>query len=195
MEQENNIMIDLETLGLKQDAAIISIGAAKFNIETGEILKIYHANIKWESSLKYGNAEPNTVAWWQEQTGPAKEALTKPAQEEMTLVIANFISWMGMDPVVWGNGACFDIAKLEHYFEKVGEPHPWNFKNTRDVRTIDYLGKNIFNYGLSNREFVGVKHHPVDDAVNTAKYVSEIYQQLKICAEESDKFRVLQRTL
>ena len=181
MEQEksNHIMIDLETLGLKQDAAIISIGACKFNILTGKIISVFHGNIKWESALKYGNAEPSTVTWWQQQTGTAKDALTTPAQEDSEQIMEKFVSWMESDPIVWGNGACFDIAKLEHWFEKIDIRHPWFYRDTRDVRTIDQLGREIINFGISDREFTGTKHHPVDDAVNTAKYVSQVYQSLK----------------
>lgn len=178
MEQDNHNLIDLETLGLKQDAAIISIGVAKFNIETGKIQKIFHGNIKWDSALKYGNAEPSTVAWWQQQTGTAKEALATPAQEDSEQIMKSFVSFLGIDPIVWGNGACFDLGKLEHWFEKNSQPHPWFYRNTRDVRTMDQLGRDILNFGISDQEFIGTKHHPVDDAVNTARYVSQVYRSL-----------------
>ncbi len=175
---EDNIMIDLETLGLKQNAPIIAIGAVRFDIKNGNVGDIFHQNIIWASALKYGVADPQTVAWWRSQNQAAKDALTSPAQLPIEEVMTNFRTWLGSDPTVWGNGACFDLAKLEHYFELQDEKHPWFYRSTRDVRTVDMLGRQLFNHGITDQNFEGVKHHPVDDAVNTARYVYNIYNMI-----------------
>jgi DNA polymerase III epsilon subunit-like protein len=182
VEQDDDIMIDLETLGLKQDAAIIAIGAVRFNIETGEIGDRFHQNILWESALKYGASSPSTVTWWGNQSQAAKDALLSPAQLPIEDVMNSFREWLGPDPIVWGNGAVFDIAKLEHYFDMKEEMHPWFYRNTRDVRTIDMLGRRIFKRGISDQTFEGIKHHPVDDAVNTARYVHDTYNIIRLAS-------------
>lgn len=188
MERDNHILIDLETLGLQQDAAIIAIGAVRFDPRTGQLMDKFHANILWDTALRYGKAEPNTVAWWQGQSGAAKDALLDPEQRDIDTVFDEFIEWMGADPVVWGNGACFDLGKLEHLCESSGRPHPWFYRDTRDVRTIDQLGRELLGYGAADQTFVGVKHHPVDDAMNTATYVIQVYQQL-LTATQAQKLK------
>ena len=179
MEQDNHIMIDLESLGLRQDAAIISIGAAKFDIEKGVVTSVFHQNIIWEDALRYGKAEQETVEWWSNQTGPAKESLDKPARRLLVDVFDDFEKWMESNPVVWGNGACFDIAKLERIYEGWNKPHPWFFQDTRDLRTINQFAKELVDYGIRDRAFVGTKHNAVDDAVNAALYVAEAHRKIK----------------
>ncbi len=180
MAQDNNVFIDLETLGLRQDGAIISIGAVKFNIDKSKITDTFHRNFIWATSLKYGSSEPGTLAWWGNQSAEAKAALESPAQVDIDEGMEEFREWLGVAPIVWGNGALFDIGKLEYYFESKEERHPWDFRSTRDNRTVAAIGNRYFADPYNTTDFKGTAHNPVDDARHTALYVCRILNKIRM---------------
>ncbi|MBK0004878.1 3'-5' exonuclease, partial [Erwinia sp. S38] len=45
----NHLMIDLETMGNKPNAAIVSIGAVFFEPDSGEIGNTFYSNVQLES--------------------------------------------------------------------------------------------------------------------------------------------------
>jgi DNA polymerase III epsilon subunit-like protein len=178
-------MIDLETLGLQYNAAIISIGAVQFDISTGEMITKFHQNIEWASALQYGDADPDTVAWWSKQSTAAKYGLEHPKQRPSDEVFNEFAEFLGDDPIVWGNPSTFDISKLEYRFLHI---NPWEFWNIRDVMTYKQLGDELCNYDARKIPFEGTKHNAMDDAVHAAKYVSEIYQRIAEYKEKATRF-------
>ena len=177
MEQDNHIMIDLETLGLKVNAPIIAIGAVEFNPDSGVVTREFYLNIEWESALAMEGVEPdqNTINWWKTQDEHVKELL-RHNQVSMETALESFNEWLPENAIVWGNGSIFDIGKLEfHYW---GD-EKWNFRDVRDVRTIEHLGRSILNYGIRQHPFLGNKHFALDDARNQAMYVSMVWRTLR----------------
>lgn len=181
---KDHFMIDLETLGLRYDAAIISIGAVRFDISTGEILQEFHQNIEWASALKYGKAEDETVAWWAHQSTAAKYGLNHPAPQESENVLEDFTEFLGTECIVWGNPSTFDISKLEYRFLHI---NPWEYWSIRDVPTYKQIGDELCNYNIKEIPFVGTKHNALDDARHAAKFVSEIYMRIAEYKEKAFK--------
>lgn len=62
----SDIMVDLETLGTTADAVILSIGAVKFDLVSGQIDdEGFYASISVESSLnRKRRISEDTLLWW-----------------------------------------------------------------------------------------------------------------------------------
>jgi hypothetical protein len=76
-ERFRAIMLDLETFGTGTNAAVVSIGACAFNIETGEVndVDVFHARIDLSKSRSPGVIDASTVEWWMRQNEEARMEL------------------------------------------------------------------------------------------------------------------------
>lgn len=165
-----NVMIDLETLGTAEDAAIISVGACEFNPMIGEIGRKFYERIDWESAMSGRTITADTIKWWmQQEDGVRLEVLAegKPFQA----VLSDFAAWLPAGCIVWGNGATFDITLLSTAY---GKDVPWGFRDVRDMRTI----KALEAASQDEVDFDGVAHNALDDAVWQAKYVAIAWGRL-----------------
>jgi hypothetical protein len=181
-------MIDLETLSLRQDAAILSIGAVFFNLDSGEIdSDTLHIGITMHEQPHYGHIDPDVVAWWLKQPKEAQISLANLIGNGMQLAdaltdLSYFVQNHG-DPAhvrVWSNGATFDVVILENAYQRHSMSAPWRFYNHRDVRTIVEIGRNLLDIDPKyDMPFDGIQHNALADAVHQAKYVSRIYAALQ----------------
>ena len=64
-----HVMIDLETLGTVADAAILSIGAVKFELESQAIDDAgFYASVSIDSNLEMKRRiQEDTLIWWMKQ--------------------------------------------------------------------------------------------------------------------------------
>lgn len=180
-----HLMIDLETMGKKDNAPIVSIGAVFFNPSNGRTGAGFYAAISLESSMLHGGIpDAETIIWWLKQSPEARSAIAMA--DTMTLIDAlelfsDFISEnsdAGDDVQVWGNGASFDNVILRSAYDRANIECPWKFWNDRDVRTMTEMGKAI---GINPRydiPFDGDMHNAISDARHQVKYVSAIWQKL-----------------
>ena len=180
-----HLMVDLETMGNKSNAPIVSIGAVFFNPNTGNTGAEFYTAVSLESSMLLGGVpDAGTIIWWLKQSPEARSAIA--IADTITLIDAlelfsNFISEnsdAGSDVQVWGNGASFDNVILRSSYDRADIECPWKFWNDRDVRTMTELGKAI---GINPRydiPFDGDMHNALSDARHQVKYVSAIWQKL-----------------
>lgn len=170
-----HVMIDLETLGTTADAVIMSIGAVKFDLESSDIDDAgFYASISIESNQSYGRViDEDTLLFWLDQSAEARQVFTEPKQS-LDAGLAALSDWFGHNKrYVWSNGASFDIPMLEHAYRKLGWEAPWEFWNSRCVRTYKSLPCADRVAKLAN------DHNALRDAVNQARYVQAIHAQLK----------------
>lgn len=180
-----HLMVDLETMGKKSNAPIVSIGAVFFNPNTGNTGAEFYTAVSLESAMLHGGVpDAGTIIWWLKQSPEARSAIAMA--DTMTLINAlelfsDFISEnsdAGSDVQVWGNGASFDNVILRSSYDRANIECPWKFRNDRDVRTMTELGKAI---GINPRydiPFDGDMHNALSDARHQVKYVSAIWQKL-----------------
>lgn len=180
-----HLMVDLETMGNKSNAPIVSIGAVFFNPNTGNTGAEFYTAVSLESSMLLGGVpDAGTIIWWLKQSPEARSAIA--IADNITLIDAlelfsDFISEnsdAGSDVQVWGNGASFDNVILRSSYDRADIECPWKFWNDRDVRTMTELGKAI---GINPRydiPFDGEMHNALSDARHQVKYVSAIWQKL-----------------
>lgn len=183
----NHLMIDLETLGLQNDAAILSIGAVYFDIETGDLGDTVHVGILPENNNLYGRIDPNTVMFWLSQPEEARSRISKIAQDGVSLPVAlaklkNFCYGCSNPGKlqIWSNGANFDTVLLENAYRRYDIQPPWNYWQVRDVRTIVELGRALIGYDPKHENpFDGTEHDALADAIHQATYVSDIYRAMR----------------
>lgn len=178
-----HIMLDLETLGAGPSAAIIAIGAAEFNLTTGDIVSTFYQNVDLDSAVRAGGEmDPATVLWWMGQSDLARSALTKKGLR-LRDVLSAFSAWVlsreslpeltesevREQTCVWGNGAGFDNVILREAYLRLDARPPWDWRLDRCYRTVKALAPHIPAAPPS-----GVRHHALDDAINQAKHLSRV---------------------
>lgn len=171
-----HLMIDLETMGNKSNAAICSIAAVQFDLTTGETGWSFKENISLDSCVRKGlKIEPSTLEWWLKQDKKAQDSLffRVTTLEKALLEFCAFFQSMSIE-CVWGNSARFDLGLLENAFNAVGMDVPWKYWNERDVRTLVSFAPEV----KKEMPFDGVKHDPIMDCLHQIKYCSAIYQKI-----------------
>ena len=71
----NNLMLDIETLGVSMDAPLISIGAVFFEPLTGKCGDEFYRVITLSSALENSFVDPKTLQWWMIQSDSARAVL------------------------------------------------------------------------------------------------------------------------
>ena len=63
-ERFGDIMVDLETLGTRQDAIVLEISAVEFNCHTGEIGEVFDAKLDIDEQVQYRRSlNCETLQW------------------------------------------------------------------------------------------------------------------------------------
>jgi 3' exoribonuclease, RNase T-like len=166
-----DVMIDCETLATTADAVILSIGAVKFDLETGQIDDAgFYASIDIDDSLAHGRRiSESTLVWWMAQDKKAQAVFNEPKQD-LESALRSFVEWLGHDRRrPWSNGADFDIPMLAHAFTHFRMDVPWQFWNARCVRTYKTLP------AAGSVPMFKNDHNALRDAVNQAVYVQAVY--------------------
>ena len=173
-----HVMVDLETFGTGNDAAIVSIGAVKFIPEHHFVGERFYVVVEPGSAVAYGGVmDASTVLWWMgKERTEAREAMLAENRVDLPSALEGFAMWYGQDPLVpvWGNGATFDNIILRSAFKRAGIDCPWGYKADRCYRTINNLKHNA-TFGN-----IGVAHNAVDDARAQAAHLMEVARKLGI---------------
>ena len=170
----SNVMVDLETLGKRPGCVVLSIGAVFFDRDYTRLGSRFSAVINSPNCLALGlHEDPDTVRWWAQQSEAARLVLDQAYTSRLTLgqALEGFAAFLQLHGAtaktvkVWGNGADFDNAILQHCYAAVGQPVPWQFWNNRCYRTL----KNLLPL-IQPPERVGTHHNALDDARHQATH-------------------------
>lgn len=168
-------MLDLETVSVEPNAAIIAIGAVQFDpFEEGAIGTKFYSPISIQSCVDAGlHISGETLDWWQRQSNEAKKVLvdaTKPDAPTLDSVLVDFSRWFREHSLeyVWGNGSDFDNVILNSAYNALNLSSPWGPFNNRCYRTIKSLAPEI------EIERMGTYHNALDDAISQAKHLQRI---------------------
>lgn len=171
------VMIDIETMGTGSKAAIIALGAVKFDAAGGEDQEWekFHTRIDLRSSVALGlEMDASTVEFWMKQP-EAWAALSEHEPVDLASALEGFSSWFGTESLpVWGNGATFDNVIVRSAYRATGQPCPWNHWHDRCYRTI----KNLKHE--ARFEMLGIKHYALDDARSQAYHLLRVAKELNI---------------
>lgn len=171
-----HVMVDLETLGTVADAAILSIGAVRFDLDSEKIGdKGFYASISVDSNLQAKRRiQEDTLIWWLKQPLEAQSVFHE-SKQTLGVALEDFADWLGDDDChMWSNGADFDLPMLSHAFTSLGMETPWKFWNSNCFRTYKKLpgAKQIRAAAL------GVKHNALSDAYQQAQTLQMIHHKL-----------------
>ena len=169
------VMMDLETMGTRKDAAITALGATAYCAKRKTIVgENFYKVISLESSVNdLGlKMDASTVLWWMNQS-PSARAIYSPTSQKwansITGVLTEFARWVknlkteskGDDVILLGNGSTFDNVILRTAFEKTMDiPYPVSFRDDLCYRTLNHFFKGKVEW--QSRE--GTHHNALDDA-------------------------------
>lgn len=192
-----DIMIDLETLGIRDDALVTQISAKAFRLgkQTSDMANVNPFNrfLDFKSLDVLENVEVGTLNFWLKDAHNVetfKSMLSRNSDTPDTCndydLWHNFHSWLAQfasseDIRVWGNGISFDIVKIKTNFQRFGLDIPFMFWNERDVRTIVDLGAE--KLGITSRDFQksvpnNDKHNALADVNWQIDYVQKAHSVL-----------------
>jgi len=179
-----DIMIDLETLATSPDAAILTIGAVKFDpfgddVNDPKCTKFY-TRVDLDSCDKIGLVtNDDTIAWWANQSKEAQdEAFGETDRIDIVDAMHQLYKFCWGAKRVWSHGSGFDVIICEHIFRKIGKAIPWSFWEVRDTRTL-------FDIGINPNRPPVLKHHALEDAWNQAVGVQNVFKTLQ-CTTKFD---------
>lgn len=171
-----HVMIDIETMGDGNEAALLSIGAVKFDPLIDGVLDSFYVAISLASSVAHGlKMSPSTVEWWLDpERQPAWIRYAAEEKHDLYTAMDAFAHWYGPESLpTWGNGATFDNIITRSGFDKAGVPMPWKFWDDRCYRTLKNLAPDV---KLVRQ---GVHHNALDDAVSQALHMQQVVAHLK----------------
>lgn len=201
-----HLMVDIETMGTKPNAPVITIGAVLFDPRKQDDVgyleqRGFLRRVDIADALKYGSVEPDTLKWWLQQddraikelvngeTVPLKQALEEFRQYAVHRwpkgddKFFNGHSQLPVSCIVWAKSPDFDCKILEHACEAVGETFPFKFFQYRCVRTLQDLAFPNGPDSVPKFQY-GVAHDARADAVNQALVVQAGYKALGLSTQD-----------
>lgn len=180
-----HVMLDLETMGTRAGAVILSIGAVAFNeegIATHKTPYQFHVHLDIIDQMAKGaHLDPKTVLWWLDQKKEAQQAIVdgqKSRKINTYTALSDFGNWfreMGGEEI-WGNGADFDLPLLSDMFQRFSVAVPWGYNKGRCCRTVMALaGVKMGHFGTKN----ALAHDALADAIYQASEVAAAMRSLR----------------
>lgn len=165
--EQDQVMLDLETLSLEPNACIVSIGATRFTLQDG-IKDTFSVNIDPMDARDKGlHIDRDTVAWWKKQPAEISD-MWKVDPQPLKEALSAFCRWFGGRTLpIWGNSPSFDCVVIKEAMKYVAVPCPWNFRDECDYRT---LGKIIH---VERDEAVNL-HSSLADAIYQTNHLLKI---------------------
>lgn len=173
-----DVMIDLETLATSPDAAILTIGAVKFDPFGDDFnepsCEKFYVKVDIDSCDRIGLVtNEDTINWWAQQSKEAQEEAFSPeGRIDIVDAFNQLYKFCWGAKRVWSHGAAFDIVICEHVYKKINKAVPWNFWQVRCTRTL-------FDIGIDPQRPPVLKHHALEDAWNQAVGVQNVFKKLR----------------
>lgn len=184
---KTDVMIDLETLATSPDAAILTIGAVKFDpfgddVKDPECDKFY-VRVDLDSCDRIGLVTTDdTINWWAQQSQEAQdEAFNPDGRIDIVDAMHQLYKFCWGAKRVWSHGASFDVVICEHIFKKINKAVPWSFWQVRCTRTL-------FDIGINPNRPPVLKHHALEDAWNQAVGVQNMFRTLRMSTMGDGKY-------
>ena len=175
-----NIMVDLETASIKENAAILSWAMVAFTTDGSECdIEPFYKTINLTSCFMTGmSIEQDTQDWWMKQSPESRAVILMSEGEDILPVTREAYCWLSAlaekyDLYMWCRGIDFDLPKIEWCFRKFLEQNaPYKYFHKMDVRTV----LEFMQIDQSAFSFEGVKHNSVDDCRHDIKMVQAAYR-------------------
>lgn len=161
IEYAKNIIIDIETLGRRNDAAITQVGVVIAD-KNFDIINTYLIQVEpqaWHTCKRTFTGE--TLLWWINQNNtPISEKATHEVYNYKDLIkqLSYIFQKYNTDgSIVWTKGT-MDLFCIKDLYEFFNMETPWKFWQPRDIRTAKEFIKDWKTAGDST-------HNALDDAI------------------------------
>ena len=164
LHEYNDIMLVIETLDTTPSAAVLSIGAVKFNSDgLGEA---FYARLDSSSQLPLGRTQSEATGnWWAEQSDAARAEVFVMPEWTNPMTLLKFSQFFDHDDYnVWGNGSAFDNVIVKSLFCTYGFTLPWKYNKNRCLRTIRETVYGNFPFLKDDQIKPELAHHALSDA-------------------------------
>lgn len=147
------IVLDIETLSLKENARIIEVGFVAICARTLETLGAFQMDIEKECELNIvRDRDEGTINWWHQtvsqESHRAYKAFLNEHDRKPLRVALQAISYELdrlcpniKDRRVYAKGPEFDCVILSDAYKQAGIDVPWKFRNQESLRTIISLAR------------------------------------------------------
>ena len=173
-----DMMLDLETVGLAENAGILSIAMLPFDRRGGLTdAEPFFRTVDLSSCFMAGMCMTGSQEWWMRQDPQASAAIVNAVKQPVSRVMNDAYTYLSAfaekgELVMWSRGMDFDFPKLEWCFRKfVEKPFPYAYYNRRDVRTL----VRELQVDESQIEFEGIRHNALDDCRHQVKVVQKAF--------------------
>lgn len=171
------VMLDIETLGIRPESVILTLGAVKFDpYIPGKIYDGLYLRVDVDEQIAQGRlVDPETVDWWGKQSEPIREeALGDQDRVSVTDLMKQLNKFLVAVDEIWCQGPSFDIVILENIYRQYQTPHNWKYFQIRDSRTLFQV-----HGDPRDRNSAGL-HNALEDCISQAQGVQKIYKELGI---------------
>lgn len=176
MIYDEDIMVDIETLGISPRSYILSIGACTMDgsCTFNEVVGRFGQQDR--------DIDVDTVHWWSEQSKEAREVLRHSKQSPTSLhtALILFDDWLKSlnYETIWSHGATFDLVILDDAYRQRSLTTPWKYWQARDTRTLIDTAKLLVGSDCKP-ERLGIHHNALDDALFQADWMRQIRTHLE----------------
>ena len=176
-------MLDIETLATSPNAVVIQVGFVPFDISSGVVGKNkFLINISSEDCQKYGlETNPDTIAFWEKQdraiwnsTQENPQPLEVALRELAAFIRQNLSSSRRR---IWSH-ATFDIPVVSNAYNVAGIEIPWNYRETRDIRTLNWLHTSLLEKKEKENAPRENAHNALADCLYQIEYVCRLHSDL-----------------
>lgn len=176
----NHAMIDLETLSVKPDAAVISMGVAIFNDD----MIIDSEGWALRPDAVHGHIDPKTLFWWTQQEEAARifSFGGKMTCSSVAFALKTLLAKYDVKEV-WSKDPHFDHVILQSWWERIHDHEkfnvgefPYHYRAPRSFRTLEAEAERAGFDRADWQQYDYVAHNPVDDAVTQARAVIKMRQ-------------------
>ena len=176
-----NIVLDLETLGTDENAAIIQIGMCIPNFDRKYVplglrceLEVTIAYEDCLAATAFSRSD-STMQWWETQDKDTRKIVFSGQESYVTALdqVEKFLKDVqsgGAEVALWGNGSDFDNRLLAYTVSALGYKPAWKYYNNRCLRTL----KALFPAKVAQDQEDETKHTALGDARYEARIMSTI---------------------
>jgi hypothetical protein len=169
------VMLDIETLGVKPESVILTIGAVKFDpFQPGSMGQGLYIKPNVDEQIAHGRfLDEDTLRWWGTQPEAIREeALDEDNRISIAETMAQLNKFLVAVDEIWCQGPSFDMVILENLYREYQTPPNWRYFQIRDSRTLFQV-----HGDPRDRNAAGL-HNALEDCISQAQGVQKIFKQL-----------------
>ena len=172
----SDLMIDIETLGIANNAHVLSIGMVWFDINHPDEEIIETPIIYPIMDQPHSQIDEETEQWWMKQSAEARQVFADTIERVSLSSAAAVVASAAHDAHrIWAKDPDFDCVILDNFIRSyLNRDIKWPFWKNRSVRTM----LDVYTEA-KQLPFEGVQHNALADAVHQAKQMQLVSTYLR----------------